>query len=125
MKRFNGNKLTNKKILNNKFLIPGYGAYGCKLSHIGILEDAKRKNYNKILILEDDLFFDKEFNKKFKENYFDLIINRNTDYKLLYLGSNKFRGNIYGGFAYVIDLTIIDLILPSTHDNRPIDDIYG
>ena len=121
----NGNKLTNKrKIVDRDGVVCGYGAYGCKLSHIEILEDAKRKNYNKILILEDDLFFDKEFNKKFKENYFDLIINRNTDYKLLYLGSNKFRGNIYGGFAYVIDLTIIDLILPSTHDNRPIDDIY-
>lgn len=36
------------------FDTPGNGSYGCALSHIHVLEDAIKRNYNNILILEDD-----------------------------------------------------------------------
>ena len=125
----NGNKIFNKKkIIDRNGVICGYGAYGCKLSHVGILEDAKKNKYRKILVLEDDLFFDKEFNRKFRENYFDLIINQNTDYKLLYLGSSKdkFKKKIrdYGGFAIAIDSSIFNILINYKNDNRHIDEIY-
>ena len=42
------------------------GALGCLLSHKGIIEDAVKNNYNKILILEDDCLFRKDFNEFFR-----------------------------------------------------------
>ena len=75
------------------------------------------------MILEDDLFFDKEFNRKFKENYFNLIINQNTDYKLLYLGSSLRLNLYYGTFAIAIDSSIFNLLINYKNDNRHIDEI--
>lgn len=61
------------------------GAYGCSLSHIKILEDAKKKEYKRILILEDDIMLHKKFNIMFN-NYYKKIKNKN--WKFLMLGSS-------------------------------------
>jgi hypothetical protein len=37
------------------------GAIGCLVSHINILEDAVEKKYNKILLLQDDIYFHQNF----------------------------------------------------------------
>ena len=58
------------------------GAYGCALSHIKALEDAKKNAYKKVLILEDDFVpFDYE-ETKFKINKF---FNEVDDWDLLML----------------------------------------
>ena len=44
-------KLQQDKTLLEKYLI---GATGCKMSHVNIIKDAKRRGFKKILILEDD-----------------------------------------------------------------------
>ncbi len=36
---------------------PGFGIYGCGLSHLSVLKLAKEGNYDNILILEDDFQF--------------------------------------------------------------------
>ena len=61
------------------------GAYGCALSHVKALEDAKSNGYNKILILEDDFQpFDYE-ETKLKVTKF---LNEVQDWDILMLCSN-------------------------------------
>ena len=68
-----------KKILSNiKFkyflknnknigLFRSYGSFGCLLSNIKIIENAIDNNYENILILQDDIYFHKNFNNLFSE----------------------------------------------------------
>lgn len=66
--RFNAVKLTN-------------GALGCSMSHLKLLEMAKKENFDHILIVEDDIqftnpsFFVKQFNQFLKtQPNFDVVI---------------------------------------------------
>lgn len=43
---------------------PSIGARGCFMSHLGVLEDARRHGYQRILVLEDDLDFKPDFPQK-------------------------------------------------------------
>ena len=126
----NGKKLKNIKLLR----YGNEGAVGNKKSVIEIIKKAKKNNYKRILLLEDDLIFIKNFNEKFNLAYNELIKN-NEDWKLLYFGASDrkksndkqkyFRKphNSYGSFAVAIDHTVFDLILKYENDNRPIDDV--
>ena len=83
-KAIDGKKLTNCKLLKfgNK------GAVGYKMSCMEIIKSAKCNNYSKILILEDDLYFLKDFIKEFDNLYKDLI-NLDSSWKLLYFGASN------------------------------------
>lgn len=113
------------------------GAYGCKLSHLLALNDAKKNKYNKILILEDDLIFTKNFNNLF-HNYYGLLMKQHKDWKMLFLGCSfhekhpdfnsekkliKSKKSL-GAFAVGIDCELLDIILKFEKDNRAIDTIY-
>jgi GR25 family glycosyltransferase involved in LPS biosynthesis len=41
------------------------GAYGCLLSHLQLVKDARKRGLPSLLILEDDVVFDPSFNEKF------------------------------------------------------------
>jgi GR25 family glycosyltransferase involved in LPS biosynthesis len=92
----------------------------CALSHQKIFEDAKKNNYEKILIFEDDVLISKDFVEKSK-------IIKNFDWNLFYFGATQYRKwsncdhEIYhpndgtcGAFAYAINkecyLWILDFI---------------
>jgi GR25 family glycosyltransferase involved in LPS biosynthesis len=94
---------------------------GCTLSHIGIIEDAKKNKYGKILILEDDVLISKsidDIQDKLKAL---------EDWKILYLGGSQhiwegveeFNENFYlskntlGTFAYALDKSIYDEVILS------------
>jgi len=96
-------------------------ALGCLLSHIRIIEDAKKNNYEKILILEDDIMIHKNFH-----NLFSVYYNKIDNWKLLYFGCSQKPGSWYkvdikdnyyksiecnGTFAYAVDNSIYDDIL--------------
>lgn len=52
------------------FETPGFGILGCGLSHLGVLKLAKERNYENVLILEDDFTFivsKEEFEKNLTE----------------------------------------------------------
>lgn len=66
------------------------GSVGCKMSHVEIIKIAKQRNYNKILILEDDILFIKNYHIYFKQAVQD-IINNKLDYDLLYLSTNNIK----------------------------------
>lgn len=60
------------------------GAFGHVNTFIGILSDAIDKNYNKILILEPDIYFAKDFDR-LVETYLKL------DYDVLYFGASQYK----------------------------------
>jgi GR25 family glycosyltransferase involved in LPS biosynthesis len=78
-KGFDGTALTNADIPNKL----RKGEYGHINSFILILEDAIKKKYNKILILEPDVYFSSNMEKL---EPFLLL-----EYKLLYLGATQYK----------------------------------
>jgi glycosyl transferase family 25 len=59
---------------------PGFGTYGCGLSHLQVLKQAKEQGYKNVLILEDDFEFlvkKEEFEKNLTE-FFDLKLDFNV-----------------------------------------------
>lgn len=106
---------------------------GCKASHLNIIKKAKENNYKNILIFEDDIELDKDFNKYINKikDFID-----NEDWNFLYLGGNikDYTTPYKDGFkkvnwmqtthAYAINNKIYDLILNSAHLDKPIDLIY-
>ena len=75
-----------RKVLhrNKNYII---GAMGCKLSHYTIIKEAKEMNYNRILILEDDVFFEKNFHSTFN-NILKQINENDLQWDMIYLGQN-------------------------------------
>jgi hypothetical protein len=65
------------KAIEASDMIKGWQA--CTLSHISVLEDAKQRGFNRVLILEDDFVFADNFNDLFYISYY-------ANYDILYLG---------------------------------------
>ena len=121
---------TTSKELGKK-TIRSPGAYGCLLSHRMIINHAKKHNFRRILIFQDDVILDKNFNKKFKDKILKI-----PKWKLLYLGAsqhdwsgvltskkptyNAWRSQ--GAFALGMDKSLFDDILNATEAcNIPFD----
>ena len=56
---------------------------GCGLSHIKIYKDVINNNYNNVLILEDDIYFEDDFQYILNNALYELP----NDYDILYIGS--------------------------------------
>lgn len=72
-KRFNAVKLPN-------------GAIGCSLSHIKILEEAKRQNLDHVMIVEDDIQF---LNPKLFVQQFNSFLSNTKDFDVLLIAGNN------------------------------------
>jgi len=102
------------------------GAYGLLLTVYNIITDAINKNYNRILLLEDDILFCNNFDSIFNE----YIHNIPNNWKLLYLGSSMHNwrlkkrcnhniekkycttnGSIAGAFSVGIDKSVFHELL--------------
>lgn len=59
------------------------GAYGCLLSHVRVVEEARRVGHESLLIFEDDAVFDPEFKIKFASFSEELP----SDWDMLYFGA--------------------------------------
>lgn len=62
------------------------GATGCKFSHRNIIKDAFEKNYENVLILEDDFLFSGNFAINL---YYYIKKVKNINWDMLYLGGNN------------------------------------
>lgn len=62
---------------------PTAGTKGCYLSHLGVLKDAKNHNYERILILEDDVSFTQYFDILMRETITQL---KNHPWNIFYGG---------------------------------------
>lgn len=104
-------------------------AFGCKQSHLSILEKHKDDKDKNILILEDDFELCDDFNNKFNNIIKDLKNVKN--YKICYIGYsyNKklsiyekitsnlgFIKNIYGTQGYIINSNFINELLQFCND---------
>ena len=67
---------------------------GCKLSHLKIIIDAKKNNYNQILILEDDFLLTNNFIEKYN-NTINEIYEKINNIDMLYLGFSIVRKDPY------------------------------
>lgn len=109
------NVIDEFKKLKNKTSIINEGHYGCLLSHIKALEQAKKLKLKSIMILEDDVIFDDDFLYQ--------ITNINVPvYNMIYLGgiinNIKFFLNgwgigdeIMGAYAYIVNEEFYDQLL--------------
>jgi GR25 family glycosyltransferase involved in LPS biosynthesis len=59
------------------------GAYGCLLSHLQLVRDARKRGLPSLLILEDDVVFDPSFSQKFPVFMRDLP----ADWDMVFLGA--------------------------------------
>lgn len=59
------------------------GAYGCLLSHLEVVREARRLGLPSILIFEDDVVFDDQFERKFTESIRQLP----ADWDMLFFGA--------------------------------------
>tara|TARA_R110000803_G_scaffold58952_1_gene117279 strand:- start:1443 stop:2663 length:1221 start_codon:yes stop_codon:yes gene_type:complete len=66
------------------FLTNKPGAFGCLISHLEVIKIAKKRGYEKILVLEDDIDATKNFLELFSEKIKDLP----DDWHLVYLGGS-------------------------------------
>jgi glycosyl transferase family 25 len=97
------------------------GAYGCALSHIEALKDAKKNSYSKVLILEDDFV---PFDYQDTITKVDKFLNDVNDWDLIMLSSSKISSvddtkydnvkkaiDCQGTIAYAIQKHFIDKLL--------------
>ena len=101
----------NSRCMDRKYYS---GILGCKLSHLGIIEDAKIRGFSRILILEDDFHCINDVSK---------MINELVDGDMVYLGGKHcgalipYEKNIYRTtrtsttHAYILDKRLFETIL--------------
>lgn len=65
---------------------PGFGILGCGLSHLSVLKLAKERQYNNILILEDDFTF--IVTKEEFEKQLTMFFSTNIDYNVCMISYN-------------------------------------
>jgi GR25 family glycosyltransferase involved in LPS biosynthesis len=110
------------------------GAIGLLLSNLDIIKDAKKNNYKKIIIIEDDCYFTDEIINI--DSYFELLP---KDWDLLYMGGNhatteppiKINDKVcklhdtYTTHFVAINENMFEVIEESLNsEHRPIDEIY-
>lgn len=100
---------------NKNIPIVSSGHFACLLSHIKAIKLAKSRNYSNIMVLEDDVYFCKDFISKLS----NLIIPK---YDMIYLGGiiSKKKlffndwvrySNIMGAYGYILNSSIFDIVI--------------
>jgi GR25 family glycosyltransferase involved in LPS biosynthesis len=95
------------------------GAYGCLLSHVAVVQQARELGHESVLIFEDDAVLDPEFEIKFA-SFMEQVP---SDWDMLYFGALhtdepvKVRENVFriskanSTFAYALKHTVFDAFL--------------
>lgn len=95
------------------------GAAGCALSHRKCWENILIHNHERVLILEDDIRFDKDFNEKLNTYLYQI-----QDYDILYIGFHEAREStkyneilkspgevVFGLFGYIVNKRVVQKLL--------------
>lgn len=109
------------------------GAYGCCISHLKCIDDAIEKDYDTILIMEDDLMFHNNFIEEWNS------ISVPNDWNILYLSATQIKWNnivldpnkkyykankSLGGTAYIVKKNLYQYIKKLFFQERkPIDEL--
>jgi GR25 family glycosyltransferase involved in LPS biosynthesis len=117
------------------------GEFGCLLSHVSVLRNAKENEYEKILITEDDI----EFSENFTDRFFEYIKDLPDDWDMFYLGANhalcnKYETNppihisnniykvnhAYAAHAYAVNMKCYNLVYKNLIEfKHPVDVVYS
>ena len=113
------------------------GYLGCRDSHIDVIKDAKKNNYEKILILEDDFVF---VNKD-KDLIYNILNQLSTiDWELFYFGAtvHLYEGKLtkvsenlvktnfaYTTHSYAVNSKAFDYIIENAKNHDIIDVFYN
>ena len=110
------------------------GQLGCLLSHLEILKDAKKNNYNNILILEDDIIVSNNYNnlnlskiKEYCKNYDFIYVGAGQhNWDNIFINKDTYiANNTTGTFAYIVPKKLYDtLIKKISKFKKPIDQYY-
>jgi GR25 family glycosyltransferase involved in LPS biosynthesis len=117
-------RFTDRNIFVNRFSAinkPENSRLGCIMSHISIIEDAKKNGYDRILVFEDDC----DFLDTFDSN----ILTKLDDWELFYFGYNSHKemlvenglvniNNCYSTHAIAYNESIYDFILDAYYSNK-------
>ena len=109
------------------------GQWGCLYSHINILKNAIKNNYNSILILEDDIILTKNIQSKIEK--LNDFIKENENWNIIYLGASQhnwtdvsfchnyyYANNTTGTFAMIINKRVFkDLLDCFAKMLKPVD----
>lgn len=126
--RFSGVKYNDGKTTQDRII-------GCKLSHINIIKEAKKQNLEYVIILEDDIQFNPQW-----QTYIPNIKNfvENNEWNLFYFGGSHFKDNAnrklisdrifqvsttYTTHAYMCHSNTYDFYLSLEDTMHPIDNI--
>lgn len=106
------------------------GAYGCLLSHLQVVTDARERGQSSVLIFEDDVVLNDHHRQQLAENLNHLP----EDWEILYWGANHVQdpvhvsGNVYrvrrsySTFAYALKHTVFDdFIELNRQGSQPVD----
>lgn len=97
------------------------GSYGCLQSHYNIIKLARERNYNRVLILEDDTGFKNSIDILYKA--VEQLNSKNLKWGLLYLSGNHMEPTVridenvvkciktYTTNSYIVDSSVYDMIL--------------
>ena len=113
------------------------GEWGCTLSHIKVLKNARKNGYEQFLVFEDDVVFEDNFLERF-ENYYKQLPSK---WEMFYLGANtthdqkikEISRNVKRTFhsltthSYALKSKICGKILNTIENNKnkkPVDNIY-
>lgn len=109
------------------------GAYGCLQSHLAVVREARRLDLSSILIFEDDVVFDSDFNSKFSRyirqlpSDWDMLLfgGLHVYVRPLRISENIFRiTNSYSTFAYALKRTIYDAFIElNSRSLEPVDKV--
>lgn len=113
------------------------GSLGCLLSHVSVVRIAKERGYKNVVILEDDMYFVEDWERKLKDTMIEL---EKVEWDMFYLYFSPIMPQIYSGkfndilnrsiriisaAAYVVNESIYDIILDNAINyKREIDVFY-
>ena len=84
------------EIAHKRKLISSPGAWAYLKTTLGVLKDAKKRGFDRILFFNDDVLFAKDFEARFEQ----AIKQTPQDWKLLYLGATQHVWNVPGDLSY-------------------------
>ncbi len=110
------------------------GQLGCLLSHLEILKDAKKNNYESILILEDDIIVSKYYDNNtllkiseyFKKHDFIYVGAGQHNWDNIIINKDSYiANNTTGTFAYIVQKNMYDRLIKELYKlKKPIDQYY-
>jgi GR25 family glycosyltransferase involved in LPS biosynthesis len=109
----------NKRFLNKKYIL---GSLGCRRTVLEIMKLSIEREYSKILIFEDDIFF--------TENPHELLNNQNlNDWDLMYFGGTvetHCKNQVVGAYAYGVNSSLFEeILIMAPASGMEIDNYYA